>query len=140
MSRIFVSMALLSVSIAVQAKSEYIVKPDAPLTEVKIFEGDSFLSYIEGSVLEVTSKQVSLCPERRRPHDLEPGCFMLPETSIKVLFRLGGCMDRLGPVSINVVRNERLEETALVVSALRIANKKSLVAFCAAMPTQKLGS
>lgn len=93
---------------------------------VKLQKGDRFLSLIEGA------KAIAVedgCPEGAR-------CFA-PSTNVTVELPLNGCLDRLGPVSYQEVIG-RDGKVTLFVSAVNIANERSLVAMCSAMPKARV--
>lgn len=88
----------------------------------RLEEGDTFLTTI--SETRNVSQRL-MCPD----YDC-----IVNGTIITVELPLGGCLDRLGPVTYTV--EQRGNQLAVEMTAIRIVNKKSLAAFCVKEPTE----
>jgi hypothetical protein len=89
-------------------------------------EGDRFLSTIS-SVVSV--EKGPLCPEG--------ALCLINGTQLNVELPLGGCLDRLGPVTYTLERKEN--KTIVNIMAIRIINEESNVAFCVREPSAFVG-
>lgn len=88
----------------------------------RLEEGDTYLNTI--SEVRHLSQRL-MCPDNT--------C-VINGTVVSVELPLGGCLDRLGPVTYTA---EQVGNTIVInMTAIRIANKKSLAAFCVKEPTQ----
>lgn len=133
--KVLAGLSLVSFSIVSEAKV-FRVTPEIPFSGIKLQDGDSYIEFIEGEVIHVDSQLVSVCPQPTEGGHEMVCLGLVNQTIITVRFHLGGCLDTLGSVAITKISNDISESSSLVVSALRIANKRSIVARCVAEPTQ----
>jgi hypothetical protein len=120
----------LSLAGASQAKT--IVVGEGFQEPVALKVGSSAASFTTGEIVSVSSKYIPLCAGAGPG----PVCLgMVAQTTVRLKFMLGGCVDQLGPVGFHVVENGGMAQ-AIVVSAIHIANDQSKIVACFAQPVQ----
>lgn len=103
----------------------------APFDKYNLEEGADSLIFTAGEVHSVTSSTPRCAAGT-------PPARCLARTIVAIEFPLYGCLDDL-VVTSNTVQDSRKRKVTLNITALVIANKKSLAAFCVRQPTRIVG-
>lgn len=130
----FVIAALASVVLASSAFAGSVIVEGQKAPTVKLENGSSHVKFLEGKIISATTELVPMCSSEN-PEDVV--CLgLISEATINVRFDLGGCMDQLGPVGVNVIRDDIGNSETIIISAVHIANKKSMVTMCTKQPSE----
>ena len=99
-------------------------------SDINLKDGDISVSYVQSA--EIVSVQ-TVYPRPHCPANVMCAAVMpQPELHIVVNFHLNGCLDHLGPVTstFDYSENAYTHKNKLIISAVNISNKTSLVARC----------
>ncbi len=98
----------------------------APFDKYNLEEGADSLIFTDGEVRSVTSAT---------PRCMAGATRCIGRTTVAIEFPLYGCLDDL-IVTSSTVQDSRKKKVTLNITALVVANKKSLVAMCVRQPTR----
>jgi hypothetical protein len=93
----------------------------AAIQETKLSKDDTSISLVKHGEIASVDMYFGTCP---------PNALCQPTKQITVKLTLNGCLDRLGPVTSNIVYDHDTGDYRLLMTATQIKNKRSALVRC----------